>query len=284
MIEYIKSVEERFNQFDPDKPVKKRSTPYITGLIDMQPLREDHPEAQKWRNPCLRLAGALNWIASFTRPDISFPLNMCMRCIVGAHEDVYRALLHILGYLVSTADKCLTFGKGVDEPLREHILTHTRNLRFDIFQPGDPLTFVDAGGGVKPTQCALTYLFGGIVSARVAKLTSTVLSICEGEWFGATAGASRLMALEPLLQFLEVPHKKPFVIFCDNKAACMLSDSDHSTKRMRHVLTRLRYLQELVDNGDIMLVHIDTNGNIADIGTKVHVTRVLHKLTTMMFP
>ena len=129
-----------------------------------------------------------------------------MRCIVGAHEEVYRALLHILGYLVNTADKRLTFGKNVDEPLREHILTHTRNLRFDIFQPGDPLTFVDAGGGVKPTQCALIYLFGGVISARVAKLTSTVLSICEGEWFGATAGASRLMAIEPLLQFLEVPH------------------------------------------------------------------------------
>ena len=63
----------------------------------------------------------------------------------------------------------------------------------------------------------------------------------------------------------------------------MLSDSDHSTRRMRHVLTRLRYLQELVDNGDIMMVHIQTSGNVADIGTKVHVSKVLNKLTSLMY-
>ena len=281
--QYIQSVFERFSLIDPEKPVKKRVTPYASGLIDLQPLRDDHPDVKIWQKPCLRLAGALNWIAQFTRPDVCFPLNMCMRCIAGAHEEVYRALLHILGYLANTANKRLTFGRDVDLPLREHIMGHTRNLRLDVFLPGDPLTFVDAGGGVRPTQCAFIYLFGGIISTRVSRLTSTVLSICEGEWFGATAGASRLMAIEPLLEFLEIPHKKPFVIFCDNKAACMLSDSDHSTRRMRHVLTRLRYLQELVDNGNVMLAHIETAANIADIGTKVHVTRVLHKLTSLMY-
>ena len=281
--QYIQSVAERFNQFDPERPVKERVTPYLTGLMDLQPLREDHPDVKIWQKPCLRLAGALNWIAQFTRPDICFPLNMCMRCIAGAHEEVYRALLQILGYLAKTANKRLTYGRDVDPPLRDHILSHTRNLRIDVFLPGDPLTFVDAGGGVKPTQCAYIYLFGGIVSTRVSRLTSTVLSICEGEWFGATAGASRLMAIEPLLEFLEIPHKKPFVIFCDNKAACQLSDSDHSTRRMRHVLTRLRYLQEQVDNGNIMLVHIETTGNIADLGTKVHTSRVLNKLTSLMY-
>ena len=281
--QYIQSVAERFNQFDPERPIKERVTPYITGLMDLQPLKEDHPDVRIWQKPCLRLAGALNWIAQFTRPDICFPLNMCMRCIAGAHEEVYRALLQILGYLVKTAKKRLIYGRDVDPPLRDHILSHTRNLRLDVFLPGDPLTFVDAGGGVKPTQCAYIYLFGGIVSTRVSRLTSTVLSICEGEWFGATSGASRLMAIEPLLEFLEIPHKKPFIIFCDNKAACQLSDSDHSTRRMRHVLTRLRYLQELVDNGNIMLVHIDTTGNVADLGTKVHTSRVLNKLTSLMY-
>ena len=281
--QYIQSLAGRYDQNDPENPIKKRTTPYASGLTDLQPLGEDDPEIEKWRLPCLRLAGALNWIASFTRPDVCFPLNMCMRCVNGAHEGVYHALLQILGYLLNTSNRRLTFGRDVDNPLREHVLRHTRHLRFDVFQPGDPLTFVDAGGGVKPTQCALIYLFGGIVSIRVSRLTSTVLSICEGEWFGATAGATRLLAIEPLLEFLEVPFKKPFVVFCDNKAACMLSDSDHSTRRMRHVLTRLRFLQERVDKGDIMLVHIETAGNVADVGTKVHVTRVLHRLTSLMY-
>ena len=281
--QYIQSLAEKFTRFDSERPVKKRVSPYAVGLSDLQPLNENHPEALKWRTPCLRLAGALNWVATFTRPDVSYALNMATRCIQGAHEGVYEALLHLLGFLTSTAHWRLAYGKDVDAPLREHIVAHTRNLRLDVLQPGDPITFVDAGGGVKPTQCAFTYLFGGIVSARVSKLTSTVLSVTEGEYFGATAGASRLMAIAPLLEFLGVPHRKPFIILCDNKAACMLTDSDHTTKRMRHVLTRLRYLQEHVDNGNIMLAHIQTVGNVADIGTKVHSTKVVHKLTSLMY-
>ena len=282
--QYINTLSERYTQQDPEKHVRKRVTPYAPGLVDLQALREDHPETQKWKAPCLRLAGALNWIAAFTRPDICFPLNMCMRCVAGAHEGVYNALLHILGYLSKTAEHRMIYGRDVDGPLRDHIITHTRDLRFDIFLPGDPITFVDAGGGSKPTQCAFLFLFGGIISLRVAKLACTVLSICEAEYFGATAGASRLMAIEPILEFLQVPHQKPFLILCDNKAACQLSDSNHTTKRMRHVMTRINYLQELVDQKKIMLAHIQTAGNISDLGTKVHCSRVLHKLTSFIFP
>ena len=61
----------------------------------------------------------------------------------------------------------------------------------------------------------------------------------------------------------------PIISFCDNESAVKLSDSDKSTKRMKHVLTRMAYLQELIDAGTLTLVHIDTDGNVADIGTKV---------------
>ena len=280
--QYIDTLTERYMQLDPERHVKKRATPYAPGLIDLQALREDHPETLKWKAPCLRLAGALNWIAAFTRPDVCFALNMCMRCVVGAHEGVYNALLHILGYLSKTASHRITYGRGVDAPLRAHVLASAPGLHSDVLQPGDPITFVDAGGGSKPTQCAFLFLFGGIVSIRVAKLACTVLSICEAEYFGATAGASRLMAIDPLLEFLHIPYQKPFLILCDNKAACQLSDNNHTTKRMRHVMTRINYLQELVAEKKIMMVHIPTDSNVSDLGTKVHCSRVLYKLTPLL--
>ena len=91
------------------------------------------------------------------------------------------------------------------------------------------------------------------------------------------------MAIEPILKFLGVKYQKPFMILCDNKAACMLSDSDYSTRRMRHILTRLKYLQERVSDRDIMLTHIDTKGNLADIGTKIHTARVFHDLLSLIY-
>ena len=74
-----------------------------------------------------------------------------------------------------------------------------------------------------------------------------------------------------------------FTIFCDNKAACMLSDSNHTTKRMRHVARRLSYLQDLAREGTIALIHIKTDGNVADIGTKVLNARTFHQLASYIW-
>ena len=127
-------------------------------------------------------------------------------------------------------------------------------------------------------QCALVTHHGAIVAARTSRVSSTTLSQCETEWFGATAGAALLQAIEPVLSFMGNEHGLPMVLLCDNKAACLLSDSNHSTRRMKHVAVRLAYLQERVKEGTVMLLHIKTDGNIADIGTKPLSNRVFHRL------
>ena len=85
------------------------------------------------------------------------------------------------------------------------------------------------------------------------------------------------------MDFLGIQHGKPKVILCDNKAACQLSDSDHTTKRMKHVAIRLAYLQELVDSGAIALLHIGTQGNLADLGTKPLPPRVYHGFCDLLW-
>ena len=52
---------------------------------------------------------------------------------------------------------------------------------------------------------------------------------------------------------------------------------------MRHVATRLAFLQEKVQSGEILLVHVHTSGNLADIGTKALNARVFHQLSSLMF-
>ena len=127
--------------------------------------------------------------------------------------------------------------------------------------------------------CAIVTLLGGVIAARISRAQCTVLSVCEGEWFSATAGATMLQALEPLLTFLNIDTKPPHIILCDNKAACMLSDGNHTTRRMKHVATRLAYLQERASANAITLVHIRTEANIADIGTKPLPARQFHYLS-----
>ncbi|NBR24547.1 MAG: hypothetical protein EBU08_12410, partial [Micrococcales bacterium] len=66
------------------------------------------------------------------------------------------------------------------------------------------------------------------------------------------------------------------IFFCDNKAAVQLAEADRSTKRMRHVLTRLAYLEEQIDAKHLIMLHMNTTGMIADIGTKVLPASIFH--------
>ena len=86
------------------------------------------------------------------------------------------------------------------------------------------------------------------------------------------------MALLPVLVFLGFNIVMPIISFCDNESAVSLSLADHSTRRMKHVLTRMAFLQERIDEGTIVLIHIDTDGMIADIGTKVLGPTTFHNL------
>ena len=53
-------------------------------------------------------------------------------------------------------------------------------------------------------------------------------------------------------------------------------------KRLKHVLTRMAYLQEKVDEKLVVLLHIDTNGMIADIGTKMLSATEFHRLRELL--
>ena len=76
--------------------------------------------------------------------------------------------------------------------------------------------------------------------------------------------------------------KRPVILLCDNKATCMLSEGNISSSRLRHVATHLAFLRELAEEGKIVLLHIGTDGNIADIGTKPIAARHFHELRAML--
>ena len=149
----------------------------------------------------------------------------------------------------------------------------------DPWKDMDVLWMCDASqGGERPMHCAIGFIGGSPFCWKIGRLTSTTLSSCEAEWFGQTTGAMSMQAMMPLFEFMKLNLTLPIISFCDNGSAVKLSNADHSTKRMKHVLTRMYYLQELIDSNVLVLVHIDTGGMIADIGTKVLAPSTFHAL------
>ena len=130
--------------------------------------------------------------------------------------------------------------------------------------------------------CSIGFVKGVPYVWKMGKLTWTTLNVCEGEWFAQTNGVMILQAHAHIYVFLGIEHNLPILSFCDNKSAIDISEAGGTTKRMKHVLTRMAYLQEKVDDRLVALIHIDTSGMISDIGTKILNATDFHRLRELL--
>lgn len=62
----------------------------------------------------------------------------------------------------------------------------------------------------------------------------------------------------------------------------LIAEADLSSKRMKHVLTRMAYLQERIREGLLAIVHIGKEGMLADIGTKRLAPAPFHQLRALL--
>ena len=95
-------------------------------------------------------------------------------------------------------------------------------------------------------------------------------------------GAEAARVQRTILQFMGFNDPRPTLIMCDNMSAVQLSDSNASSKRMKHIATRIAFLREAVKAQEIMLYHIRTTGQLADIFTKPLAANVFHNFRLVM--
>ena len=69
---------------------------------------------------------------------------------------------------------------------------------------------------------------------------------------------------------------------CDNLATVLLSENNTTSKRMKHIATRIAFLRENVEGKLVTLIHVGTNEQIADIFTKPLAAAPFHTLREML--
>jgi hypothetical protein len=205
----------------------------------------------------------LLWIATITRPDVAYAVAMLARFVSQPHAKHLETALGVLTYLYHTRDRKLTLGSQgrrivipPDQPIPEGLVGITDS----------------SWGDEKPAYGHVCYLNGSAVSWVSRRIKTTPLSSCEAEYCGSTEAGISLMHLRGLMNDIlgikaETPDS-PMPIYCDNTAACQLSEDALSGKRMKHVMRRLTYLRELSEAKQIVMRYIPGEHNPADIFTK----------------
>ena len=148
---------------------------------------------------------------------------------------------------------------------------------------GEPLFYTDATyGGERPMGGYIGFFHGGPFTWAGYRLPVTPLSSSESELLAAIRAVIMAVSTAGLLQFTGYPCNHPIPVLCDNLSTILLSENNTTSKRMKHIATRIAFLREAVESKKIMLIHVGTHEQLADIFTKPLSAASFHPLREMM--
>jgi len=94
------------------------------------------------------------------------------------------------------------------------------------------------------------------------------LSSTEAEYMALTDGAKEAIWLKGHVSELGFV-QKTVNIHCDSQSAIALAKNAVYHERTKHIDVKYHFIRDLVNNGEVQVLKIDTEDNPADIFTKV---------------
>lgn len=231
------------------------STPMEAGLIlSRTPSHPPTPAeaAELLAFPYRKLVGLLMYIAIGTRPDIALAVQKLSQYLDGFTLDHWAAAKRVLRYL-----------KG------------TRTLRLRLGGASiDIVGFTDASYACCPDtrRSVAAYCFSlgesGMVSWCARKQKTVAQSTCDAEYMAAAEAAREAMWLRMLLEEIGFKSNRPTPLLCDNEAARVLSEDATFHSRAKHIDVRYHYIRDCTQSNHILVHHVPSEDNVADILTK----------------
>jgi hypothetical protein len=227
---------------------------------DEDPYRPAEPNEEEIdRTQYLAAVGALLYLATNTRPDISFAVSVLARHSQRPTSRHWQGIKHLLRYLRGTEDLGLHFRKNA---------------------PKEIIGYADSGFKTDPItgKSQTGYLFlknGAPISWRSTKQTVTATSTNHAELLAFHEAAREAVWLRTIHQAIGQmsgieQETKPTTIFEDN-AACIEQVSSGFIKadRVKHISPHIfGYTQDLTDTKQIEAKKVASAENIADVLTK----------------
>lgn len=242
---YVEKVLSRFGY----KDSKPSPTPYDPSVILRKNKRIGRDQLRY-----SQIIGSLMYLASATRPDISYAVSKLSRFTSNPGDDHWRALERVMRYLVGTMDYGIHYS-GYPAVLEGYSDSNWISDVDELYATSG-YVFTLGGAAVSWRSCKQTILTRSTMEAELTALdTATV----EAEW------------LRELLLDLPIVEKPvPAILMnCDNQTVIVkVNSSKDNLKSSRHIKRRLKSVRKLRNSGVISLDYIQTAKNLADPFTK----------------
>jgi flagellar biosynthesis/type III secretory pathway chaperone len=225
---------------------------------DMCPVtNEDKIKAAKL--PYQALLGCLIYVAK-TRPDVCYAISDAARFMSCWGVEHFKAALRILRFLYATRDKCI------------HITPDNNDFFLYAFVDAnwcDPRATDDKIDDKYKAQYGYVVAVSGcLLSWTSRRQQSRALSSMEAEYYAASEVMKEIIWWRALFCELGFEQTSPTIVYEDNKACISFSKNNTCHARTKHIDLRAHDCRDKVKNGEIKLVHIETNNQLADMMTK----------------
>jgi hypothetical protein len=232
---------------------------YDVKVVAESPMKESYaiekkPDDELYLEEDIRSKiGTLMYNTVCVRPDIMFAVNYLARFTVHPSAEVCRAVDRVFAYLNGTPDYGITITRGKD-------------LELIVYTDADL-----AGGGndMKSVTGVVVYLGGNLICWYSSKQSTIAQSSCESEILAMNFAAKEIVWLRGFLEEMHVKQDKPTRLLGDNQSAINLAYNPVFHKRTKHVMIKISYLLECVQNDLIILEFVRTHLNFADVMTKM---------------
>lgn len=265
--EYIENTVKHFSK---QYKIPIVSLPIAKGIVltkqDCPQTEEEKAEMEKI--PYRRLLGCVAFIASRTRPEISYAVNILSQYQENPGQKHWQALLKVLGYLQYTKGYMLNLKK-------------ISNLSIECFTDADHASNRDDRVSIGGT---IIYVGGVPIVWKTFKQKSVSISTMEAEYISLSESAKELVWLKNVLMDSKLELKVPSCyLYCDNSAAIDFSKSSIENSRSKHIDVRYHFVRQYVNEKFFELKFVRTVDNTADLFTKPVVKEHLRKFCNKVY-
>lgn len=240
---YIKKIAKKFNA----EASNVKFTPMEEGLRVEKGLPNDSTEYRS-------LIGALLYVATATRPDISYAVGYLSRFQNYCTEELYKYAIRVLVYLYHSKEKKLIYRKlSDDSPWIEG--------------------YVDAdwAGDINDSKSTTGYILfqkSCPVIWRSVKQKNVSRSSTFAEYYALADCVEEVLFVKEILNFLKVDCDKEIKIYEDNASTIQIAKNGSFTKKSRHIRVAVDFIKDLIEKKEISVEKIAGEVNPADILTK----------------